>query len=69
MVARDRLESLARRHGLQLVGVADASPLPEDRARMEESVAAGRMGDMDWMGGPRPATATDPRRHKPMLGR
>jgi epoxyqueuosine reductase len=64
MVARDRLELLARRHGLQLVGVGDASPLPSDRARMEESVAAGRMGGMDWMGGPRPATATDPRLHQ-----
>ena len=30
MVARDRLELLAG--GLQLVGVTDASPLPDDRA-------------------------------------
>lgn len=65
MLARERLESLARRHGLQLVGVTDASPLPDDRARMEDSIAAGRMGDMDWMGGSRPGTATDPRRHEP----
>jgi epoxyqueuosine reductase len=64
MTSRARLEQLARRHGLQLVGVTDASPLPEDRARMEESVAAGRMGDMGWMGGARPAQATDPRRHQ-----
>ena len=65
MVARDRLESLARRHGLRLVGITDASPLPEDRARMEASIAAGRMGDMEWMGGSRPTTATDPHRHEP----
>ena len=64
MAARDRLEALAERHGLQLVGITDAAPLPDDRARMEESVAAGRMGDMDWMGGQRPVTATDPRRHE-----
>jgi epoxyqueuosine reductase len=63
MVVRERLASLARRHGLQLVGITDASPLPEDRARMEASVAAGRMGDMDWMGGDRPRRATDPRQH------
>jgi epoxyqueuosine reductase len=28
---------------------------------MEASLAAGRMAGMDWMGGERPATATDPR--------
>jgi len=49
---------------LQLVGITDASPLSADRARMEASVTAGRMGDMDWMGGRRPAIATDPRRHE-----
>ena len=65
MVARERLEAIARRHGLELVGVTDAAPMPEDRARMEASVAAGRMGDMDWMGGSRPETATDPRRLEP----
>jgi epoxyqueuosine reductase len=32
---------------------------------MEESVAAGRMARMDWMGGNRPALATDPRAHDP----
>jgi epoxyqueuosine reductase len=64
MNSRERLEQLARRHGLQLVGVTDASPLPDDRARIEDSVAAGRMGDMGWMGGSRAATATDPRRHQ-----
>ena len=32
---------------------------------MEASVAAGRMGRMEWMGGDRPAIATDPRRHDP----
>jgi len=64
-VIRDRLAELAARHGLELVGVTDASPLPEDRARMEASVAAGRMGLMEWMGGERPARATDPRRLDP----
>ena len=57
--------ALAARHGLELVGVTDAAPLPEDRARMEASVDAGRMGRMGWMGGDRPARATDPRAHDP----
>lgn len=57
----DRLRDLARRHGLELVGVAPVDALPDDRQRMEASVAAGRMGRMDWMGGDRPALATDPR--------
>jgi epoxyqueuosine reductase len=59
------LAELAARHGLELVGVTDASPLPEARARMEESVSAGRMARMGWMGGDRPARATDPRAHDP----
>jgi epoxyqueuosine reductase len=58
---RERLVELAARHGLELVGVTDAGPLPDARARMEESVAAGRMARMDWMGGDRPRVATDPR--------
>jgi epoxyqueuosine reductase len=58
---RARLAELVARHGLELVGVTDASPLPDDRGRMEASVAAGRMGRMDWMGGDRPGRATDPR--------
>jgi epoxyqueuosine reductase len=58
---RARLAELAARHGLELVGVTDASPLPDDHRRMEASVAAGRMARMDWMGGERPARATDPR--------
>ena len=58
--ARERLAELARRHGLELVGVTEATALNDDRRRMEESVAAGRMARMDWMGGPRPALATDP---------
>ncbi len=62
---RTRLAELAARHGLELVGVTDASPLPEARARMEESVLAGRMARMEWMGGDRPARATDPRAHDP----
>jgi epoxyqueuosine reductase len=57
---RDRLRDLAARHGLALVGVTDASPLPEARARMEASLAAGHMAGMDWMGGERPAVSTDP---------
>ena len=48
---RERLAELAARHGLELVGVTSAEPLPDDRARMDESVAAGRMGRMGWMGG------------------
>jgi epoxyqueuosine reductase len=64
MAPRERLEALAKRHGLRLVGVTDAAPLPEDRARMEESVGAGRMGGMDWMGGRRPALATDVRQQQ-----
>jgi epoxyqueuosine reductase len=63
--SRSRLAELAAAHRLQLVGVADAAPLPEDRARMEESVAAGRMARMGWMGGDRPRLATDPRGHDP----
>ena len=61
MLIRERIEELAARHGLELVGVTDAAPLPEARAWMEDSVAAGRMAGMDWMGGDRPAIATDPR--------
>lgn len=57
---RDRLAALAERHGLELVGVTSAAPLPEDRRRMEASVDAGRMGRMEWMGGDRPRLATDP---------
>jgi epoxyqueuosine reductase len=60
-----QLAELAAAHGLELVGVTDASPLPEARARMEASVAAGRMARMDWMGGDRPARATEPRAHDP----
>jgi epoxyqueuosine reductase len=57
---RRRIADLASRHGLELVGVTDASPMPDDRARMEASVASGRMGLMGWMGGERPRIATDP---------
>ncbi|MEP7082179.1 MAG: QueG-associated DUF1730 domain-containing protein, partial [Chloroflexota bacterium] len=62
-LSRERLAEAAARDGLDLVGVTDASPLPEDRERMASSVAAGRMGLMGWMGGERPLTATEPRRH------
>jgi epoxyqueuosine reductase len=62
---RGRLGELAARHGLELVGITDASPLPEARLHMEASLAAGRMAGMDWMGGDRPATATDPRAQDP----
>ncbi len=63
--ARRRLDELAARHGLSLVGVTSADPLPEDRERMEASVTAGRMGRMGWMGGERAARATQPRLHDP----
>ncbi len=59
------LAELAARHGLELLGVTSAESLPEDRRRMEVSVAAGRMARMGWMGGERPAIATDARRHDP----
>jgi epoxyqueuosine reductase len=62
---RRRLDELAARHGLHLVGVTSADPMPADRERMEASVAAGRMARMGWMGGSRAAQATDPRRHDP----
>ena len=62
---RERLARLAARHGLELVGVTSAKPMPEDRQRMEESVAAGRMARMEWMGGTRPSRATDPGQHDP----
>ncbi len=60
-----RLAELAARHGLDLVGVTDASPLPEARTHLEASLAAGRMASMGWMGGERPLRATDPRAHDP----
>ena len=59
-LSRERIASAARRHGLELVGVAPADALPDDRQRMEQSVASGRMARMGWMGGSRPALATDP---------
>ncbi len=62
---RRRLDELAQRHGLTLLGVTSADALPADRERMADAVAAGRMGRMDWMGGSRPAVATEPRRHDP----
>jgi epoxyqueuosine reductase len=62
---RAGLAELAARHGLELVGVTDASPMPDDRRRMEASVAAGRMGRMGWMGGDRPDRATNLRAHDP----
>lgn len=64
--ARARIAELAGRHGLELVGVTTAETLPEDRERMEASVAAGRMGRMGWMGGDRASRATDPRAHDAM---
>ena len=63
--ARDRLATLVGRYGLELVGVAPADPLPEARAHLQDAVDAGRMARMDWMGGQRPAIATDPRAHDP----
>jgi len=63
MALRERLAELAAHHGLDLVGVAPAEPMPEVRARMADSVAAGRMGTMGWMSGTRAAVAADPRAH------
>jgi epoxyqueuosine reductase len=65
MSDRARITALAARHGLDLVGVTTADPLPEARGHIEASVAAGRMARMDWMGGERPMRATEPRRHDP----
>src|SRR5688500_2195536 len=62
---RDRLARLAARHGLELVGVTSAEPLPEDRRRMDEGVAAGRMAVVEWMGGSRPSRAAAPGQHGP----
>src|SRR5918994_7056538 len=62
---RRRLDELAARRGLHLIGVTSADPLPEDRERMEASVAAGRMGRMGWRGGARPRQATEPLRQEP----
>ena len=59
-LARERVAAVARRHGLELVGVSAAAPLHDDRRRMEESVASGRMARMGWMGGSRPSVATNP---------
>ncbi|HEY6609352.1 MAG TPA: tRNA epoxyqueuosine(34) reductase QueG [Candidatus Limnocylindria bacterium] len=64
-LVREDLAAMAAAHGLALVGVTSAEPLLDDRARMEASIEAGRMGRMDWMAGARPAVATDPRRHDP----
>jgi len=63
--AREVIVALAAREGLELVSVTEATALPEDRDRIAASVAAGRMGTMGWMGGDRPAVATDPARHDP----
>jgi epoxyqueuosine reductase len=63
--SRRRLERLAAQRGLAVVGVAPAEPLEDDRRRMQDSVAAGRMGSMEWMGGRRSEVATDPRRLEP----
>jgi epoxyqueuosine reductase len=57
----ERIAALASARGLELVGIAPAMSMPEVRRRMEEAVAAGRMATMGWMGGPRPALASDPR--------
>jgi epoxyqueuosine reductase len=65
MRMRARIAQLAARHGLELVGVTDAGPLPDARAHMEQSVVAGRMARMGWMGGDRPRLATEPRAHDP----
>jgi epoxyqueuosine reductase len=61
--AREKIRRAAARRGLELVAITSAEPLPDDRRRMGASLAAGRMGTMGWMGGDRPAIATEPRRH------
>ena len=61
--SRAELRRIAADHGLELVAVTDASPLPADRGHIEASLAAGRMGSMGWMGGDRAVLATEPRRH------
>jgi epoxyqueuosine reductase len=63
--SRAELRDIAARHGLDLVGVTSAEPLPEDEERIAASVAAGRMGTMGWMGGERSAIATNLQRHVP----
>ena len=65
MTGRARVAALAARHGLELVGVTTAEPLPDARAHLETAVAAGRMARMDWMGGDRPWRATTPAAHDP----
>jgi epoxyqueuosine reductase len=65
MNSRRRLADAARRHGLELVGVTSAAPLPDARRHMRAAIAAGRMARMEWMGGERPDIATDPTRHDP----
>ena len=62
---REAIRRAAERHGLTLAGITSAAPLPEARERMEASVAVGRMARMEWMGGERPALATDPERLAP----
>jgi epoxyqueuosine reductase len=57
----ERIAALASARGLELVGIAPARSMPEARRRMEEAVEAGRMATMGWMGGERPALASDPR--------
>ncbi|HEX6654576.1 MAG TPA: tRNA epoxyqueuosine(34) reductase QueG [Candidatus Limnocylindria bacterium] len=64
-LSREQLRRIAASHGLELLGVTDASPLLDDRAHMEASAAAGRMGTMGWMGDARAAIATEPARHVP----
>ena len=65
MTGRRRVAELAARHGLELVGITTADPLPAARSHLEAAVADGRMARMDWMGGERPIRATTPRAHDP----
>ena len=62
---RALLSELAQRHGLSLLGVAPADPLPEARQHLADAFAAGRMGTMGWMGGERPEIASAPRMQQP----
>jgi epoxyqueuosine reductase len=49
MSLRNALDARARALGFDAVGVADASAAWECGARLEEFIAEGRHGDMDWL--------------------
>ena len=66
MAPRERLEALAKRHGLHLVGVTSAAAdARRPRSAWRRASPPAAWVGMGWMGGSRPAQATDPRRHDP----